>query len=503
MESHPVHRLPEFHQFLFDLLPPFHGGPVRFVLERLSFNLELDDAPFQGVDLCGHAVQFDPEVRGRLVDQVDGLVREKPVVDVTAGKGRGGDDGRVLDPDAVMNLVAFLQSPEDGNRILHRRLLDQDRLEPPLERRVFFDVLPVFVQSGRADAAQFAPRQGRLEHVRGVDGSLRRPGAHHRMDLINEEDDLPLGGGDLLQDSLQPLLELAAVLRPGDKGADIEADDPFVTEVLRHVPIHDPLCQSLDDCRLAHARFPDQDGVVLRPAGEDLHDPPDLFVPADHGVEGTAPGQLVKIACVTLERLVLLLRIGIGDALISADLHEYFEDRILRDVIRSEDLRERSCLFIGHRDKDMFRADILIRETSRFAQGGVKDTVQSRGHVGLAAGCALDLRQFLQSFTDLAFDPPGIGPEFSEDIGDNAILLFQKRDEEMLHIERLVAVLAGQTLRLLKRLLDLQCEFIESHREFPPVLGSRHSGCKLYTAGWDVKNGTASPRREKGRSERG
>ena len=41
---------------------------------------------------------------------------------------------------------------------------------------------------------------------------------------------------------------------------------------------------------------------------------------------------------------------------------------------------------------------------------------------------------------------------------------FRKETEQMLHVERLVAVLAGQTLRLLESLLNLQCEFIESHR---------------------------------------
>ena len=76
---------------------------------------------------------------------------------------------------------------------LHRRFLDQDRLEPPFERRVLFDVFPVFVQGGRAHSAQLAPRQGRFEHVRCVDGALRRTSAHHRVDLIDEEDGISPG----------------------------------------------------------------------------------------------------------------------------------------------------------------------------------------------------------------------------------------------------------------------------------------------------------------------
>jgi hypothetical protein len=40
----------------------------------------------------------------------------------------------------------------------------------------------------------------------------------------------------------------------------------------------------------------------------------------------------------------------------------------------------------------------------------------------------------------------------------------------MLHIEGLMSILTGQPLRLLKRLLNFQGEFIESHRESLPVV---------------------------------
>ena len=79
---------------------------------------------------------------------------------------------------------------------------------------------------------------------------------------------------------------------------------------------------------------------------------PDLLVPADDGIEGAVPGQFVEIAGVPFQRLVLLLRIGIGDPLISADLHEDLEDRILRDRRRQRGSSPtRPFLFIGHGDR--------------------------------------------------------------------------------------------------------------------------------------------------------
>jgi hypothetical protein len=70
---------------------------------------------------------------------------------------------------------------------LPRRLVHQHLLEAALQRGILLDVLAVFVQRGRADAVQLAARQRRLEHVAGVHGALGLAGAHHGVDLVDEE----------------------------------------------------------------------------------------------------------------------------------------------------------------------------------------------------------------------------------------------------------------------------------------------------------------------------
>ena len=72
--------------------------------------------------------------------------------------------------------------------------------------------------------AQLAAREHRLEHVAGVHRALGGAGADDRVQLVDEDDDLALGVGDLLQDGLEPVLELAAVLGPGDHRAQVECD---------------------------------------------------------------------------------------------------------------------------------------------------------------------------------------------------------------------------------------------------------------------------------------
>ena len=48
--------------------------------------------------------------------------------------------------------------------------------------------------------------------------------------FVDERDDVTVGVLDLLQNGLEALLELAAVLRTGDHRAEIEADEPLVAQ---------------------------------------------------------------------------------------------------------------------------------------------------------------------------------------------------------------------------------------------------------------------------------
>ena len=99
------------------------------------------------------------------------------------------------------------------------------RLEAPLQGGVLLHVLAVLVQRGGADRAQLAAGEHGLEHVGGVHRALGGARADHGVHLVDEEDDLALGVGDLLEHRLEALLELAAVLGAGDQGADVQGDD--------------------------------------------------------------------------------------------------------------------------------------------------------------------------------------------------------------------------------------------------------------------------------------
>ena len=121
--------------------------------------------------------------------------------------------------------------------------------------------------------------------------------------------------GDLLEDGLEALLELAAVLGPGHHRAQVQRDQPLVLEALGDVAVDDAPGEALDDGGLAHAGLADEHRVVLGAPAQHLDDPADLLVAADDRVELAGAGRVGEVAPVLLQRLVGVLRLLAGDPL--------------------------------------------------------------------------------------------------------------------------------------------------------------------------------------------
>ena len=309
---HRVGLLAQRGQLLGDRVAARGRAGVGLGLQRLLLDLELHDAPLHDVQLGRDRVDLDAQAARRLVDEVDGLVRQEAGGDVAVREPGGGDEGAVLDAHPVVHLVALLQAAQDRHGRLDRGLAHHDRLEAPLQGRVLLHVLAVLVERGRAHRAQLAAGQHRLEQVGGVHRPLGRAGADDRVQLVDEQDDLAGGVLDLLQHRLQAVLELAAVLGARQQGADVQRDDALAGQPLGDVAGDDPLSQALDDRRLAGAGLADQHRVVLGAPRQHLDDAPDLLVPADHRVELALLGRLGEVAPVLLQGLVLVLGVRVG-----------------------------------------------------------------------------------------------------------------------------------------------------------------------------------------------
>ena len=107
---------------------------------------------------------------------------------------------------------------------------------------------------------------------------------------------------DLVDDPLDPLLEITPVPGAGHHAGQLELHDPFAGQRLRDVVVHDALRQALDNRGLAHPRLADQDRVVLAPARQHLDGLLDLVVAADDRVDPALAGHGCKVAAELVQR---------------------------------------------------------------------------------------------------------------------------------------------------------------------------------------------------------
>ena len=306
-------------------------------LQRLTLDLELHDAPLDLVELGRHRVDLHAQAGRGLVDEVDGLVGKEAIGDVAIGKHGRRHQRRVLELHAVMDLVALAQAAQDADRVLDIWLADDDRLETALECGILLDVLAVLVERRCANGMQLAARQHRLQHVRRVHGAFGGAGADDGMELVDEENDLTGGISDFLEDRLQPLFELAAVLCAGNERTHVQGHNLLVLQALGHVLPHDALSQAFDDGGLADTGLADEDGIVLGPARQHLNHPADLVVSTDDRVELALARELGEVAPVALERLIRGLGVLAGDALRAAHRGHRLKNRVLRDAALLEE----------------------------------------------------------------------------------------------------------------------------------------------------------------------
>jgi len=152
-------------ELFFDMSEAFLRIRVFFFFEGLLFDFQLRGAALELVDFGGHGIDLNTQRRCSFVDQVDGLVGQKAVGNVTMRQSGRGDDGRVFDADAVMDFVLFLEAAQNRNRVFDIRLAHKNDLKAAFEGGVFFDVLAIFVERGRSDGAQLSAGKRGLQHV--------------------------------------------------------------------------------------------------------------------------------------------------------------------------------------------------------------------------------------------------------------------------------------------------------------------------------------------------
>ena len=233
--------------------------------------------------------------------------------------------------EAVIVLEIGLEAFQDLDRVRDRRLVHVDLLEPAHQRAILLEVLAVFLVGGRADAAQRAAGERGLEQVRGIHRAARgRARADHGVDLVDEHD-RARGRLELLDDLLEPLLEIAAIARAGEQRAHVEREHGRVAQHFRHFAVDDAARQTFGDRRLADAGVADEQRIVLLAAAQHLDGAGDLGVAPDQRIDLALARLLVEVDAIGFERVALLLVLvaGLGVGVLVDAAHRLASPRAL------------------------------------------------------------------------------------------------------------------------------------------------------------------------------
>ena len=107
----------EFLDFVLDQRQAFSRGFVLLLLHRFPLDLQLDDPAVEFIHLFRLGIDFHLDAGRCFVDQIDCLVRQKAVGDVSMRKLRRSHDRRIGNVHAVMQFVLLFQATQDGNRV--------------------------------------------------------------------------------------------------------------------------------------------------------------------------------------------------------------------------------------------------------------------------------------------------------------------------------------------------------------------------------------------------
>ena len=348
---------------------------------------------------------------------------------------------------------------QDVDGLLEGRLIDVDRLEAALQGGVLLDVLAVLVEGGRPDALDLAARERRLEDVGGVDRALGGTRPDQGVELVDEEDDLP-GLADLVEDLLEPLLELAPVLGAGHQPAHVQGEHALAHQRLGDVAQHDGLGQPLGDGGLADAGLADEGGIVLCPAGEDLDHPLDLHGPADDRVELVLLGQLGEVAAELIQQRGLArLLLGLLGVLFESRLVEQALDLAAHLLQVGAEVLEhvgRDALALDEQaEQEVLGAHVVVAHPPGLLEGDLDDLLDPGGGNDLLDD---DPLVAAEHGLDGAAHLVDLDAQVVEDLGGQPLTFAQQAEQEVLRtyvrMVRALGLLLGEGEDLLRSLSE-------------------------------------------------
>ena len=306
---------------------------------------------------------------------------------------------------------------------------------------------------------------------------------------------------ELLDDLLEALLELAAVLRAGDERADVQRR---ATRLLSRMSGTSPAtmrwARPSDDGRLADAGLADQRRVVLRLPAEDLDDPLDLLLAADDRVELVGAGRLREVDAQGIDRrglagsLRLLGRAGGGG--LRQDADHLVADLVQVHAEGLQHARGDALAFAHEAQQQVLRADVVVAEAPGLVDGQLDHPLRARREPHLA-----DDRAIAAADDELDGGPDlrKLHVHVLEHAGGDALSLAHEAEEQVLGADVVVVEPLRLVLRQRQDLARAIRELVETIHpvEFSVVAGrpSGHPSTLTPRERHPRKSGRRTPRR--------
>ena len=123
------------------------------------------------------------------------------------------------------------------------------------------------------------------------------------MELVDEQNDLPVRFLHFTQHCLQAVFEFTAILRACQHGRQVERDELAILQRRRNITRNDALGQSFDDSCFTGARLTNEHRVVLRTTRQHLDGSTNLFVTTDHGIQFAFARRFGEVVAILVQHL--------------------------------------------------------------------------------------------------------------------------------------------------------------------------------------------------------
>ena len=104
------------------------------------------------------------------------------------------------------------------------------------------------------------------------------------MELVDKQNDLSFGFGNLFENGFQTVFKFATVFRSRHESRQVQGHEALGLENVRHVTGNNSLRQAFHDGGLPDAGLADQHRIVFGAARENLHHAANFFVASDHRI---------------------------------------------------------------------------------------------------------------------------------------------------------------------------------------------------------------------------